>query len=194
MLPTRLNVGCGTHYAPGWVNTDVWLGPGTVPDVIVRPNEPYPFDSNSFDAIFLGHVLEHIAYPFVPDFLAEMSRIAKPGAFGLAIGPDVYRTIHRWSEGMEPWHMVASTLEHQEENFQPGREDQVWAGACHYWNCHEQRLLDLLNGAGFIGVESTFDEIPNDPEGKSWDDARTGITWPVVGKYWWQCAARWEFP
>jgi hypothetical protein len=33
-----------------------------------------------------------------------------------------------------------------------------------------------------------FDVIPNDPEGKTWFDAKNQIEWPVVGKYYWQLA------
>ena len=31
-----LNVGCGTHYIDGWVNTDVWEDHSTTPDVLVK--------------------------------------------------------------------------------------------------------------------------------------------------------------
>ena len=83
-----LNVGCGTHYATGWVNTDVWEDHGTKPDVLVEAGKPYPFEDNSFDAIFLGHVLEHMDWSDVGGFLEDMNRIAKPDAPVLAVGQD----------------------------------------------------------------------------------------------------------
>ena len=185
-----LNAGCGTHYAKGWVNTDVWASDTTKPDVVVAPGEPYPFEENYFDGVFLGHVLEHIPWPEVPAFLEDISRVVKPGAPILVVGPDVYKTIQRWKDGQEPWWMVESVLEHQDRNWQPEREGEWWDGAHHHWNCHEARVEKLLNGIGFTNITNVYDDIPNDANGKSWHDAVTDITWPVVGKYYWQLAFR----
>lgn len=183
-----LNAGCGTHYAQGWVNVDVWSSDTTKPDVVAKPGEPYPFEDNYFDAVFLGHVIEHIAWPEVPAFLKDISRVAKPNAPILVVGPDVYKTIKRWKDGEEPWGMVESVLEHQDVNHQPDREHEWWDGAHHHWNCHESRVERLLASLGFHSIENVFDAIPNDPYGKTWWDEKNQITWPVVGKYWWQLA------
>ena len=189
-----LNAGCGTHYAQGWVNTDVWESDTTRPDIRVTPGEPYPFEDNTFDAVFMGHVIEHMPWEYVPTFLKDMSRIAKQGAPMLIVGPDVYKTIKRWKDNEEPWYMVMSVMEHLDMNFQPDRETEWWDGAHHYWNCHEERVGKLLTGMGFTDIENVFELIPNDPLGKSWHDAKTGITWPVVGKYHWQLAYRFSNP
>lgn len=185
-----LNAGCGTHYANGWVNVDIWEGESTKPDVRVNPGEPYPFEDNSFDGVYLGHVLEHIRWDEVPTFLKDIQRVAKPGAPVLVVGPDIYKTINRWKDGLEPWNMVLSTIEHQDMNWQPGRESEWWDGAHHYWNCHEERIATLLSDVGFLDITNVFDLIPNDPEGTEWFDEHTKITWPVVGKYHWQLAYR----
>jgi hypothetical protein len=124
----------------------------------------------------------------VPRFMEDMRRVAKPGGRILIVGPDIFKTIHRWKEGLEPWHMVLSTLEHQEHNFQPGREEEWWDGATHHWNCNHQRVWDLLEGMRFSGLEDYYDRIPNDTSAKTWHDDTTGITWPVVGKWFWQFA------
>lgn len=183
-----LNAGCGTHYAQGWVNVDVWSSDTTKPDVVAKPGEPYPFEDNYFDAVFLGHVIEHIPWPEVPAFLTDISRVAKPNAPILVVGPDVYKTIKRWKDGEEPWWMIESVMEHQDINHQPDREHEWWDGALHHWNCHEKRVEKLLGAVGFRNIENVFDSIPNDPYGKTWWDEKNQITWPVVGKYWWQLA------
>lgn len=185
-----LNAGCGTHYAQGWVNTDTWETDTTRPDVRVEPGKPYPFEDNTFDAVFLGHVLEHIPWAEVPAFLNDISRVTKPGAPILVVGPDVFKTIHRWKDGQEPWWMVRSVMEHLDENYQPDREFEWWDGAHHHWNCHEERVERLLTAMGFTNITNVFEDIPNDPNGKSWHDSVTDITWPVVGKYYWQLAFR----
>jgi predicted SAM-dependent methyltransferase len=185
-----LNAGCGTHYAQGWTNTDVWSSDTTKPDIVVKPGEPYPFDDNTFDAVFMGHVIEHIPWNDVPRFLNDISRVAKPNAPMLIVGPDVFKTIKRWHEGQEPWWMIESVMEHLDMNFQPDRETEWWDGAHHHWNCHEKRVEKLLHTLGYLNIENVYDLIPNDPNGKSWSDEVTGITWPVVGKYFWQLAFR----
>lgn len=183
-----LNAGCGTHYAKGWVNCDVWVSKTTRPDVVVLPGEPYPFPDDYFDAIYLGHVVEHIDWRAVPGFLLDMRRIAKPGAPILIVGPDVLKTIQRWSEGREPWEMVLSTMEHQEHNYQPDRESEFWDGATHHWNCHHQRVWDMLQKLGFSDLQDYFERIPNDTRSQWWPDTDTGINWPVVAKWHWQFA------
>lgn len=176
-----LNAGCGTHYADGWVNTDTWSGGDTKPDVLVEPNKPYPFEDNHFDAVFLGHVLEHIPWADVPNFLRDMKRIAKPDAPFLVCGPDVFKTIKRWAEGKEPWHMVTSTMEHQSSIDSDG-----WNGAPHHWNCHHNRVVNLLEAVGFTDIKNIADVIPKNASGKGWEN--DGINWPVVGHWFWHFA------
>lgn len=183
-----LNAGCGTHYADGWINCDVWVDEKTKPDVQVTPSEPYPFEDSYFDAIYLGHVIEHIDWDKVVPFLQDMKRMAKPNAPILIVGPDVHKTIQRWKDGLEPWEMVLSTMEHQEHNYQPEREHQWWDGATHHWNCHHQRVEQIVKEIGFTNIEDYFDRIPNNATSKWWVDPTTNINWPVVGKWYWQFA------
>lgn len=185
-----LNVGCGTHYADGWTNTDVWSDDTTKPDVVVESNKPYPFDDNTFDAAYLGHVIEHVPWPTLPTFLFDISRVLKPNAPMLFVGPDVHKTIKRWANNQEPWEMVLSTMEHQDVNWQPDRTHLWWDGAHHHWNCHEERVFSLLTKLGFTNITNVYNDIPNDPRGKTWFDPTTNILWPVVGKYYWQFALR----
>lgn len=182
-----LNAGCGTHYAKGWINTDVWSdGKTTRPDVVVEPGKRYPFDDNYFDAIFLGHVLEHISWRDVPAFLSDMKRIAKPNAEFLVCGPDVFKTIKRWSEGQEPWEMVLSALEHQDIEKTSSNNPDWWDGAAHHWNCHHERVWQLLEAHEFTNLTDVADVIPKDTSLKQWKNGT--ITWPVVGHWYWHFA------
>jgi SAM-dependent methyltransferase len=197
-----LNVGCGHHYAAGWINTDVREDEKTRPDVVVGRDESYPFEDNYFDAIYLGHVLEHISWNKIGVFLKEMVRVAKPGAPVLAVGPDVYRTIQRWKEGKEPWDMVKSVMEHQDIDAQlyhaaddgsyvayPPPTPEWWDGAAHYWNCHEDRLKKVMETHfGEVQIYSSFIESDLPGNRQTWHDSTNNITWPVVGYWWWQCA------
>jgi SAM-dependent methyltransferase len=189
-----LNAGCGTHYAKGWINCDVWESETTKPDIKVAPNQPYPFPDETFDAIYLGHVLEHIDWKQIPSFLQDMKRIAKPGAHILIVGPDIIKTIHRWANNQEPWEMVLSTMEHQEFNWQPERQSEFWDGATHHWNCHHQRVWEILETAGFEELVDYYDIIPNDTTRTSWLEKETNIKWPVVAKWFWQFAIKCRKP
>ena len=183
-----LNAGCGTHYAEGWVNTDVWASETTKPDVKVEQTGPYPFSDNTFDAVFLGHVLEHMDWSLVPNFLNDMSRIAKPDAPILIVGPDVYKTIERWKNGEEPWFMVESVLEHQDINWQPDRQHEWWNGAAHYWNCHEKRVASLLETMMFSNIQCLSDSVPS---GDHWEDPEVpSLVWPIIQKAPWQFVIR----
>jgi SAM-dependent methyltransferase len=185
-----LNAGCGTWYAQGWTNVDIWEDDNTKPDIVAEAGKPYPFEDNEFDAVYLGHVLEHIDWHGVEPFLRDINRVAKPGAPILITGPDVLKTIQLWADGKEPWHMVLSTMEHQDINYQPAREHEWWDGATHHWNCHHDRLVSILQAVGFNDPQDYYERIPNNPSQKWWIDDTDSIEWPVVGKHHWQLAIK----
>lgn len=164
-----LNVGCGTHRAPApWVNTDTRETDNTHPDVIVEAGERFPFDDKSCERVLLSHVLEHIPWPAIPSFLVQVRRVLDGEL--LVVGPDVYRTIRRWSDGLEPWHLVTSVLEHAA----PPERDNGWPEALHHWNCHEERVVTILDLAGFTDIQ------PVDPMKVQ--------GWPIVAPALWQFA------
>lgn len=84
----KLTIGSGPHYAPGWVNLDVASLPEwkTPPDVLASVYD-MPFEDGTFSKIYLGHVLEHLMWATLPKALAEVRRVAVPGAEVVAVGP-----------------------------------------------------------------------------------------------------------
>lgn len=170
-----LNVGCGPHRAPDpWVNLDCHRGDGVEPDVLVDEHAPLSgYASQSVDRVYLGHVLEHVMWPLVPAFMADVKRVLTPDGQVLVIGPDVLRTIIGWRDGSETWDLVLSTLEAMDGD----APDQVgqWGAACHKWNCHESRVIDLLTACGFDAVAIPL--ASSDLDG-----------WPVVSRAPWQLA------
>lgn len=178
----KLNVGCGPFYADGWVNTDVFQSENITPDVLVKSGEPYPFDDSSFDVIYLGHILEHISWNDVPSFLNEISRIATPDAQIMVVGPDIFKVLNMWKTDELDIKDVMITLEHQDKNFQYEKYDVMWDGAPHYWNCHEDRIIDLLNNMGFKDVYNQYDFLILT------EDDVCGVTWPIVARVRWQMA------
>lgn len=167
---TWLNWGCGTHRAPApWINLDVIRTGDTQPDVIVDPTSPFAqWSPHGADRIFAGHVLEHIPWPMVPQALLAARQALSVNGEMLVVGPDVYRTIHEWKAGREPWFMVQSTMEHDDDC----GWTHEWQEARHWWSCHEARVAMALQRCGFSV------EILSAPPGD----------WPVVGWAAWQFA------
>ena len=99
----KLNLGCGGHKAEGpngstSTSTCVCEHPECVdanPDLVCDIRS-LPYDDGSVDAIYCGHVLEHLPEPEVIAVLREMRRVLKSdGRLGI-VGPDYDRAVdHR---------------------------------------------------------------------------------------------------
>ena len=119
----RLNLGCGTSAAAGWVNVDgswaAWLSrhptlrrglvrAGVVPaavedaswpkDVIVHDlRRSLPFHSESFDAVYASHVLEHLYLTDARRLLVECFRILRPGGVLRIVVPDLRDIVEEYA-------------------------------------------------------------------------------------------------
>jgi len=73
----KLNLGCGKHILPGFINLDFINALGV--DVVHDLNKfPYPFEDNTFDHIKAINIIEHLKDP--EKVIRELNRIAKPNA------------------------------------------------------------------------------------------------------------------
>jgi SAM-dependent methyltransferase len=121
----RLNLGCGTTSAPGWVNVDgswaAWLSRHAmlrrlllsarlIPDrssyerwpdnVIVRDlRKRLPFAAESFDAIYASHVVEHLYRADALQLLIECRRILRPGGVLRVVVPDLRAIVDEYLGG-----------------------------------------------------------------------------------------------
>lgn len=97
LLATRgLNLGSGPHYAEGWLNVDLHDPPDGCrkPDYfasVFHLADHFPEDS--FEACYLGHFLEHLEWHRIPEALAQVRYVCRPGATVMAVGPCLYRAI-----------------------------------------------------------------------------------------------------
>jgi SAM-dependent methyltransferase len=99
----NLNLGCGDHPEPGFLNLDRVGGFGA--DVIMdlercgemgvgdqrwawapelRVNQ-LPWAANTFDCVLASHILEHLTY--LIDVMREIHRVLKPGGHLIAVAP-----------------------------------------------------------------------------------------------------------
>jgi predicted SAM-dependent methyltransferase len=82
-----LNLGCGGHFHPEWVNVD--FQPQT-PGVIAHDlRTRLPFDDASFAVVYHSHVLEHLARREALPFLRECHRVLAPGGILRVAVPDL---------------------------------------------------------------------------------------------------------
>jgi len=73
---TKLNLGCGYDYRPGWVNIDI--SPVFHPDIVYDLSQKIPQEDNTADYVYLHHILEHIADTI--HMMNEIWRVCKHGA------------------------------------------------------------------------------------------------------------------
>ena len=104
----NVNLGCGSHIIPGWINIDDYFIPGEQKD-FVRANllETFPLASGSVDYMIMDQVLEHIPAKDIPGVLFECKRVLKVGAKMVIIVPDFRGAAEQWlvhdhDQGFDP--------------------------------------------------------------------------------------------
>lgn len=94
-----VNLGCGNHYHPDWINIDI--APAG-PEVIAHDlSKGIPLESNSCDAAYHSHVLEHIRRAEALQFTKECYRVLKPGGVLRIVVPDLERICRLYVEKLD---------------------------------------------------------------------------------------------
>jgi len=85
--PLLVNLGCGRHFHPDWVNLDLTAhAPGVIPHDL---RDRLPFADACCDVVYHSHVLEHFTRPAAATFLRECHRVLKPGGTLRVVVPDL---------------------------------------------------------------------------------------------------------
>lgn len=164
-MSLRLNIGPGPHYVEGWTNVEVEQTRDIFKaDVYLSDPMVLPFEDESADKIYAAHILEHIEWERVHIYVSELRRVLKPGGTLLIVGPDIWKALDLWKAG-KLQDDLAQILEWDKL--------EGWEAPRHFWNCHEKRVVSLLDG----GWEVTTEPI----ESKKLD------SWPVTSRIGWQC-------
>lgn len=153
----RLNIGCGSHREPGWLNADA--DPGAELQIAVRAGEPLPFVDGELEMVFSEHFLEHLSYDDGVHFLRESARVLRrDGVFRVSC-PDLDVILGLLRPGDKDWKALAGVYE-SIGDFAPGVLDVPervvnWAfyGHEHRYLWSFRQLRSVLEASGFGGVE-----------------------------------------
>lgn len=84
---TKLQLGCGSNFLDGWLNSDFVAGPKAI---YVDATRKLPFIDASFEYAFTEHMIEHISFEHGRRFLAEIYRVLRPGGKVRVATPDMH--------------------------------------------------------------------------------------------------------
>jgi hypothetical protein len=179
----KLNLGCGPHRVQGWLNADVFESATVRPDEILERDELWPWAAGTFNAAYLGHMLEHQPWEMVPGLLAQVRRVVAPGGWVCVVCPDFLRAAERYRRSPSDATMLhLREVAEDRRHYQKDAPPEPWPEGRHYWNAYEERIVLALIEAGFAEVRP----MPFEP----W--ALEG--WPVTDFIGAQCAALGKVP
>lgn len=83
----KVNLGCGSRYARGWINLDYSSNhPDVIPHNLLKP---LPFDDEEIDVIYSSHVLEHLSRSAGQLLIRNCYKKLKPGGVLRIVVPDL---------------------------------------------------------------------------------------------------------
>ncbi len=171
LLQTRgLNLGSGVHYAEGWLNFDLFepADGSRCADIlgdIYKAEDLFPDDS--FQACYMGHFLEHLEWERIPEAMAQVIRVCRPGAPVMAVGPCIVRAA---AMNSPQWLIEAIIADPRSTH----------AGGDHAWTPTEELTRLALERSGFENVTTvpivgvTPPTWPN-PSTAPWQTAAMGV-------------------
>jgi predicted SAM-dependent methyltransferase len=162
--PSKINLGCGPVYKPGYLNVDVVPGG----DLTLDLRRGLPFESDCCEVIFSEHFFEHIDYPEPVGYLfRECLRVLRPGGLLRFSVPDTEWPLHDYRDGLGAqyflackenswWHPSYCTtrLEHINFHFRQSGE--------HRFGYDEETARKVLESVGFneinrVSFDAEFD-------------------------------------
>ena len=143
----RLNWGCGDHFGPGWINSDIKDMPGV--DLACDIREGLPLATDSIDYAVSIHALPEIPYDDLIGVLVELRRVLKPGGVLRLELPDVDRGIQAYLSGDRDYFVIPD--EHAEAIGSKFITQIIWYGWSRTLFNHDF-IEELLGKAGFREV------------------------------------------
>lgn len=161
----QLNLGCGEQYAEGWTNVDHAGSPHRRDETVDLTGE-LPWPAESVDAVYMGHLLEHLTITECRSLLLRLRACMKPAGMLMIVGPDV-EVAARMEAAGEVLEVPLVQL-----RYGAGR----WAGDEHQWECTLAGLVILVMETGWVNVTG----VPIDEVSSFWPVAFRGPRWQVA--------------
>lgn len=133
-MSCRLNLGSGDFPAEGWVNVDIAENEHVHPDLVASALK-LPLPDGCAEAVYAGHVMEHLAAADVVLALAEIRRVLMPDRSLMVVGPDLERAV---------------SVEEREGIIHGARR---WPGDEHRWVSTCGRMREMLERCGWRAHE-----------------------------------------
>lgn len=94
-----LNLGCGQHFHPEWINVDFTsTGEGVIAHNL---RQGIPFATQSVDVVYHSHLLEHLPKTEAPGFLQDCFRVLLPGGVLRVVVPDLEQITRLYLTALE---------------------------------------------------------------------------------------------
>ncbi|OGO46564.1 MAG: hypothetical protein A2Z30_05355 [Chloroflexi bacterium RBG_16_64_43] len=167
--PRKLNLGCGRHPLPGWLNSD--YHPESNRELYLDVRKPFPFEPATFSHVYSEHMIEHLTPSQAHFMLSECCRVLQPGGRLRVATPNLVFLINLYGADKSPlqqrylaWAAQASSLpaERAEDSYVINHFVRAWG---HRFIYDEKSLRRALEEAGFTEItacrpgESSSDEL-----------------------------------
>lgn len=119
-----------------------------------------PFPDASVEAIYAGHLCEHLSLALMAQAILEWRRVLAPDGVLMVVGPDIDRAV----EQDEPHWLLEQIIRHGDG---PGG---------HAWTCSETVLRQLLEFAGWLVEPVPVAEV-RPPE---WPNPEPNARWQLA--------------
>lgn len=146
-----LNVGCGPHLEPGFINLDRHWRPGI--DLCWDIRKALPLPDGCLDGIYSEHCLEHLDFESCKKAVKAFHRMLKPGGFLRVAVPDAGLYLRCYAEHGGN-HQAAFPAVGADERDRDGATammvvNRVFRDYGHRYAYDEETLCKLLSEAGF---------------------------------------------
>lgn len=138
-METKLHIGCGEKYIPGFIHIDVRKLPHM--DYVTPAGKLDMFADGSVDLIYSCHMLEHLPRNEVEDVLKEWHRVLKPGGILRLAIPDFEKIVEVYNKTKDLKSLLGLLVGRQDypENTHHGVFDFAY-------------LTEILTGVGFKNI------------------------------------------
>jgi predicted SAM-dependent methyltransferase len=167
--PRKLNLGCGRHPLPGWLNSD--YHPESNHELYLDVRKPFPFETATFSCVYSEHMIEHLTPDHAAQMLRECWRVLEPGGHLRVATPNLAFLVNLYGAEKSPlqaryleWAAQGAGLpaDHAEDSYIINHFVRAWG---HRFIYDEKSLRRAFSQAGFGQVaawrpgESSSDDL-----------------------------------